>query len=294
MEQLSFFDLPQDYIVNVSRVSQRSPFRYPGGKTWLIPRIYNWLGKKDPKPAELIEPFSGGAIVGLTAAFENLVDHVTLVELDDQVAAVWENIINLGRGDWLARRIEEFDLTAENVNAILNDAAPTLPEKAFQTILQNRVSHGGILAKGAGLIKNGEGGKGLRSRWYPQTLAKRIRDIQNIRSRLTFVHGDAFEMIAAHRDRADVVFFVDPPYTAGNGKRAGARLYNHFEVDHERIFALMAQVRGDFLMTYDNDEYVRDMAARYHFECAPIAMTNTHHAEMNELLIGRDLGWFLR
>jgi DNA adenine methylase len=93
MEQLSFFDLPQDYIVNVSRVSQRSPFRYPGGKTWLIPRIYNWLGKKDPKPAELIEPFSGGAIVGLTAAFENLVDHVTLVELDDQVAAVWENII---------------------------------------------------------------------------------------------------------------------------------------------------------------------------------------------------------
>jgi DNA adenine methylase len=101
-------------------------------------------------------------------------------------------------------------------------------------------------------------------------------------------------MISANRERADVVFFVDPPYTAGNGKRAGARLYNHFEVDHERIFALMEQVRGDFLMTYDNDEYVRDMAARHHFECAPVAMTNTHHAEMNELLIGRDLGWFLR
>lgn len=294
MEQLSLFDLPQDYIVNVSRVSQRSPFRYPGGKTWLIPRIHNWLGRKDPKPVELIEPFSGGAIVGLTAAFENLVEHVTLVELDDQVAAVWENIITQGRGDWLAKKIEEFDLTVENVNAVLSIEDPALPEKAFQTILQNRVSHGGILAKGAGLIKNGEAGRGISSRWYPQTLAKRIRDIQAIRNKLTFIHGDAFDIINANRDRTDIVFFIDPPYTAGNGKRAGARLYNHFEVDHERIFALMEQVRGDFLITYDNDEYVREMAARHHFQFAPIAMTNTHHAEMNELLIGRDLTWFAK
>ena len=48
---------------NVASVPQRSPLRYPGGKTWLIPHIRAWLGAIDPKPRLLIEPFAGGAIV---------------------------------------------------------------------------------------------------------------------------------------------------------------------------------------------------------------------------------------
>jgi hypothetical protein len=31
-------------VVNVSTVPHRSPFRYPGGKTWLVPRVRDWLG----------------------------------------------------------------------------------------------------------------------------------------------------------------------------------------------------------------------------------------------------------
>ena len=34
---------------------------------------------------------------------------------------------------------------------------PSLREKAFQTILKNRINRGGILAVGAGQIKNGRG-----------------------------------------------------------------------------------------------------------------------------------------
>lgn len=51
-------------IVNVASVPQRSPFRYPGGKTWLVPLIRQWLISLPKRPAELIEPFAGGAIVG--------------------------------------------------------------------------------------------------------------------------------------------------------------------------------------------------------------------------------------
>jgi len=74
-------------VVNVASVPQRSPFRYPGGKTWLIPLIRKWLRQQPSRPAELIEPFAGGGIVSLTAAFERLCEQVTMVELDDQVAA---------------------------------------------------------------------------------------------------------------------------------------------------------------------------------------------------------------
>ena len=34
------------------------------------------------------------------------------------------------------------------------------------------------------------------------------------------------------------------------------------------------------------------MAEAHGFACRPIPMKNTHHAEMTELLIGRDLSWF--
>lgn len=50
--------------VNVAAVPQRSPFRYPGGKTWLVPYARTWLSNLYPKPAVLIEPFAGGRLSG--------------------------------------------------------------------------------------------------------------------------------------------------------------------------------------------------------------------------------------
>jgi hypothetical protein len=63
------------------------------------------------------------------------------------------------------------------------------------------------------------------------------------------------------------------------------------EVDHAHPFSVWEQLRGDFLLTYDNADEVRALALRHGFEARLIAMKNTHHAEMTELLIGRDLRW---
>ena len=40
--------------VNVAAVPQRSPLRYPGGKTWLIPHVRAWLGGMDAPPRLLV------------------------------------------------------------------------------------------------------------------------------------------------------------------------------------------------------------------------------------------------
>ncbi len=88
------------------------------------------------------------------------------------------------------------------------------------------------------------------------------------------------------------MLFIDPQYTAGkNGKRAGTRLYTHFELDHDRLFTRVEKAKGDFMMTYDNAEEVSQLAKRHGFKCKTISMMNTHHATMQELLIGRDLSW---
>ena len=284
--------LAAEHIVNVAQVPKRSPFRYPGGKTWLVPRVRTWLASLPGKPAIFVEPFAGGAIVGLTVGFEGLADHVVLVELDPQVAAVWQTILG-GDADWLADRILSFDLTHENVRAALAIESGGVREKAFRTILKNRTFHGGILAPGSSLIKHGENGKGLQSRWYAKTLATRIQAIGQVRDRFTFICGDGIEAIRSHTRRKRAAFFIDPPYTAGgkNGKRAGTRLYTHHQLDHERLFAAAENVAGDVLLTYDDAPDVRDLAARHHFAVANVAMKNTHHAKMSELLVARSLDW---
>jgi len=237
----------------------------------------------------LIEPFAGGGIIGLTAAFEDLADHIVMVELDDDVAAVWKTILG-DDGPWLAERIVNFQISVETVREELSRIHTDVREHAFQTILRNRTNHGGILAPGSGVIKSGENGKGIGSRWYPETLKRRILDITHIKDRITFVHGDGLAVIRANLHRSDVALFIDPPYTAG-GKHAGRRLYSHSEIDHEELFRLASIADGDPLMTYDNADEVVYFAQRYGFNTRLIPMRNTHHAKMKELLIGRSLNW---
>ncbi len=290
MKQLNLFhNKLVTKVVNVASVPQRSPFRYPGGKTWLVPHIRQWLRTIAASQCEFIEPFAGGGIIGLTVAFEELCQHVTMVELDEGVAAVWKMIID-GDANWLAEQVENFHLTPETVRSVLASSADTLREKAFRTILKNRVLHGGILAPGSSLMKHGENGKGIASRWYPKTLARRIRDIIRVRNRIRFIEGDGMEVIRNNAHRPDAVFFLDPPYTAG-GKKAGARLYAYHTLDHQELFELAATIAGDFLMTYDNAEEVERMAHLHGFDTEVVPMKSTHHVVMTELLIGRDLNW---
>lgn len=290
MRQLRLFEIPGPKpIVNVASVPKRSPFRYPGGKTWLVPEIRTWLLSRPERPVTLYEPFAGGGIVGLTAVFEDLVEKSVLVELDPDVAAVWKTILN-GNAQWLAQRILEFDLTPQNVDTLLAAPIDDVCQRAFRTIVRNRISHGGILAPGGGVLKNGENGRGLKSRWYPLTLAKRILAIGERRDRISILEEDGIAVIKASAFDPDGVFFIDPPYTAA-GKKAGSRLYTFCELDHESLFTACEEICGDFLMTYDNALDVQSMAFKHGFDCEAIAMKNTHHAEMKELLIGSDLTW---
>ena len=304
LRQTTLFDdmqynrIKHDRVVNVASVPQLSPFRYPGGKTWLVPYIRRWLSPllrqqyhlAPIRSTEFVEPFAGGGIISLTVAAESLSERVTMVEIDEDVAAVWQTIFHQDFWEWLARAITSFDLTEGNIETFLVKTDLTLQERALKTIVRNRVNRGGILAQGAGRIKNGEAGKGIRSRWYPVTLAKRIQHIASLSPQVTFIHGDGIHILEQHVDRTDANFFIDPPYTVA-GKKAGNRLYTYSEVDHQALFATVSKLKGDFLMTYDDTDEVRALAHRHHFDVQAIAMKSTHHARMQELLIGKDLNW---
>ncbi len=272
-------------VINVASVPQRSPFRYPGGKTWLVPTARKWFNQAAGNSI-LIEPFAGGGIITLTAIAEHYFSHATMVELDDDMAAAWQTIFSKEDCIWLVDKISSFVVTADEINKSSLEASRGTKEKGFATIVRNRTNHGGILAKGSGMIKTGEGGKGLSSRWYPSTLIRRIIEANRLTSQITFIHGDAFEIMKQKKSDANAFLFIDPPYTV-----AGKRLYNHYDVNHRMIFELASQMEGHFLLTYDDTEEVRALANYYELPYKSIPMQTTHLIKKEELLISDNFDW---
>ena len=222
--------------VNVATVPQRSLLRYPGGKTWLIPHIREWLSRS--KSHVLVEPFAGGGIVSLTAVMENLVTEAVMIERDQDVAALWKTA--LLDTDHLIEKIRLFTPTRRGVEELEQANCQNDAERAFRTLVLNRTKRAGILAPGASFLESGEDARGIGSRWYPDTLVKRLQEIGKHAKNIAFYESDSMRilepLLQGLGQKAAV--FVDPPYTGKGGKSAGSRLYTHFTIDHARLFRI--------------------------------------------------------
>ena len=285
VEQAPPFPISTIPAVNVSSVPQRSPLRYPGGKTWLVPHIRKWLNETGPKV--LIEPFAGGGIVSLTAVMEDLVERAVMVEIDHDVAAFWQAALQ--HKDALVDKVLAFALTREAVASLEREEPGCVVDHGFRTLVLNRTRNSGILAPGASLIRNGENGKGITSRWYPDTLASRLRAISRHADRIEFCEADGMRLIESllHGCGQRAAVFIDPPYTAG-GKRAGARLYTHNQIDHALLFGVLERLDVNFLMTYDSAPEIVKLIQQHRFHAVSVMMKNSHHNFMRELVITRE------
>ena len=218
---------------------------------------------------------------------ENLADEALMVELDKDVAALWQAALQYGPD--LVARISSFNLTRESVVELSSKRPADVVEHGFRTLVLNRTRRGGILAQGASFTRKGENGAGIGSRWYPNTLIRRLRAIGECAPRISFYEADGLEILASQlaKPHDDVAVFVDPPYTARGGKRAGKRLYAHSEIDHARLFSILAESNADFLMTYDRSLEIESLIESHDFHAVRVVMKSGHHTLLPELVITR-------
>ena len=275
---------------NISQVPKRSPLRYPGGKTWMTPLLRLWLKSIDIESKKFIEPFAGGASASLLAVDEKLCDQAYFAELDPKVAKLWKCILS-EEGPLLADSIVEFKLNKKNVKTILGPQRGRWSDrkKALAVIVQNRTQRGGIMAPGAGRLKEGENGNGLKSRWYPETLSKRIKHIHSLNPKLHFTAGDGFTILEKFSKDPNAIAFVDPPYYV-----AAERLYACWKMDHKHLFTTLSNFQGNFLLAYDDAPEIREWVKEFKFQAVEVAMKTTNHAKKNELIISRNLDWAIQ
>ena len=262
-------------------VPHRSPLRWPGGKSWLTPHVRHWLSARPA--ATLIEPFAGGASVSLTAVMEGHVRGAVLVDLDGDLAAFWEVVLE--HPERLVDRIATFAPTLDAVEGVCRAAPRTRLDRAWRTLVLNRTRHGGIVASGAGTIRNGDGGRGVASRWYPETLIARIRDVARHSGRIVFHHGDALALLPglAADAASPVAVFCDPPYGPKDGRRR--RLYAHCDVAYPDLFGLLDRMGARFLMTLDASVEVERLVESHGFDAVTVAPRDTRNAVRREVLV---------
>lgn len=169
------------------------------------------------------------------------------------------------------------------------DSPELIVARGFRTLVLNRTRRGGILAAGASSIRRGEHDKGIASRWYPDTLASRLAAINKQARRIEFHERDSVGMMQdlLGCEGQEVAVFVDPPYTAG-GRYAGRRLYTYNELDHERLFKMLADHQANVLMTYDESPEIAKLVHRFRFHAVRVSMRTAHHHDRTELVITRD------
>lgn len=77
------------------------------------------------------------------------------------------------------------------------------------------------------------------------------------------IENQDFEKIIKMQDRPDSFFFCDPPYYGTE------KYYKNVEFtheDHERLFESLKNIKGKFLLTYNDCSYIRDLYKDYNIE----------------------------
>ncbi len=261
-----------------------SILRYPGGKKRISPdlrllfnlvvrSLHLYYPGEDREetvrlggPKFLLEPFAGGAVVGLTLLNSNVVERLILVEKDDRVAAFWKTAL---RDSHFADHVEKFRCTRKNVEHVLDNPDRDLP---FWTLVANRCSFNGKL--------NGGISKDVSYNWNGKVHAEALRRIRQLSDRIEFIEGDGVKLLRDHANDLDASSFVDAPYF-----EKGKTLYREWKVDPSEVFEALASWRGFWLMTYDCVPEIKQLLKRHGFTYREFLTQSNNGKVTKELLM---------
>ncbi|HTT94594.1 MAG TPA: DNA adenine methylase [Solirubrobacterales bacterium] len=257
----------------MSRVPSRylSPLRYPGGKGRLAKYVAGLLGHQQPRPRRYVEPFAGGAGVGLRLLVDEYVDEIVINDLNPGIAAFWRAVFE--RPDELLSKLRRCKVTVaewrEQRQVYLSKPDDDV-DLGFALFFLNRTNRSGIL-DGRPIGGYDQSGKWkIDARFDRGGLEARLDALSRYASRVTVTEMDGIDLIGEHLSDSESFIYADPPYL---GKGDHLYLDTLGWEDHVRLARLLGR-GGSWFLTYDADPRItEDLYAD--LRCAEFTMTHS-------------------
>lgn len=248
----------------------RSPLRYPGGKSNITPLVKAIIQQKRSSPNiefTYIEPFAGGAGVAVNLLLEGVVTNIVINDYDKAIYSFWRALKE--ETDALIEMIATTPITVQEwhrqKDTYLSHNHKYSLELGFAAFFLNRTNRSGIIKAGPIGGYEQSGTYQIDARYNRDTLVGRIREIANYKKNILVYNKEIRSFISQIIPKYEQNSFVyfDPPYYA-----KGKRLYKNFLVyeDHVEIARYINQsVNCDWLLTYDDAPQIREIYLPYNY-----------------------------
>lgn len=239
-----------------------TPLRYPGGKARFAPLIASIMKKSGLDGGHYLEPYAGGAGVGLFLLLEGIVDKIHINDADPAIAVFWraavhdsENLINM-----TTKEPVTMDASHHWRDVMLGKIPASELERGFATLFMNRTNRSGILKGGVIGGKAQAGIYKVNERFMREELCIRLNRIGKLKDRIHVYEKDAHELLLECHTFLPTrsLAYLDPPYYV-----KGEGLYRNFykHDDHVKISDLLSnsRFRRPWVVSYDNADEIREM-----------------------------------
>ena len=246
--------------------------------------VGNLLKNQPSRLSRYVEPFAGGAGVGLRLLVDEFVDEIVINDLNPGIAAFWRAVFETP--DELLAKLRECEVSIDEWHK-QRETYLSEPDDdvtlGFALFFLNRTNRSGILdARPIGGYAQ-DGKWKIDARFDPRRLAERISALAQFGSRVCVREVDGIDLVAEHLNDRNAFIYADPPYLV---KGDDLYLDTLDWSDHVRLAALL-QDGGQWLLTYDADPRITD---DLYAGCRCAEFSMTHSAAVQH--VGREYAVF--
>ena len=264
-----------------------TPLRYPGGKAKFAPKIKSIIENNDLH-GHYVEPYAGGAGVALDLLFSGICTDIHINDLDLAIYHFWKSITE--ETEDFIRLVSKTDVTIEEWHKqkeILKQDDISPIERGFAAFFLNRTNRSGILKGGVigGLQQSGN--YKLDCRFNKEALIKRIQKIGSMNNKIHVYNQDTEKWLLEIDNLipSNSLIYLDPPYYE-KGQGLYRNFYNH--QDHKSIKEKLVKVKTPWVVSYDNNQNIRDIYQQYRQEEYILNYSASQKMKATEVIIYSD------
>lgn len=270
----------------------KTPLRYPGGKSIMTPLFVDLIKINDMKHVTYAEPYAGGAGAAVNLLLSDSVDRIMINDANIAIYSFWKSIIEESGKfcDAISKVSVDLD-TWKKMRAIIDKSHDYSFELGFATFFLSRTNRSGII--NAGPIGGGTMESQAKAtykidcRFNRENLIKRVQAISERKKQIIVTNKDAIKFLKDLRNNKYFVY-LDPPYYK-NGKTLYMNFYQ--PKDHLELARYLSSCKKiSWVLSYDDVPEIRAMYSSfqlYNFSLKYTAQTKKTGQEL--LCLSKDL-----